>query len=56
MPIRRIAQIVHLKPTAIDAYKACHAAVWPSVLQQIQECNIRDCTQDDTRVKAISTC
>lgn len=44
MPTRRIAQIVHLKPTAIDAYKACHAAVWPEVLQQIQDCNIRDCT------------
>lgn len=43
MPTRRIAQIVHLKPTAIDAYKACHAAVWPEVLQQIQDCNIQDC-------------
>lgn len=43
MPTCRIAQIVHLKPTAIDAYKACHAAVWPEVLQQIQDCNIRDC-------------
>lgn len=44
MPARRIAQIVHLKPTAINAYKACHAAVWPEVLLQIQECNIHDCT------------
>lgn len=41
---RRIAQIVHLKPSAVDAYKQCHAAVWPEVLQQIQECNTRDCT------------
>lgn len=42
-PTRRVAQIVHLKPSAVDAYKACHAAVWPEVLQQIQDCNIRDC-------------
>jgi L-rhamnose mutarotase len=42
-PVRRIAQIVHLKPSAIEAYKECHANVWPEVLQQIKECNIRDC-------------
>ncbi|GAQ41794.1 DUF718 domain protein [Aspergillus niger] len=42
MPTRRIAQIVHLKPSAIAAYKECHANVWPEVLQQIKECNIRD--------------
>ncbi|KAL5049677.1 hypothetical protein BDW71DRAFT_152484 [Aspergillus fruticulosus] len=40
---RRIAQIVHLKPSAVAAYKECHANVWPEVLQQIKECNIRDC-------------
>ncbi|KAL2813708.1 hypothetical protein BJX63DRAFT_212906 [Aspergillus granulosus] len=42
--MRRIAQIVHLKPSALAAYKECHANVWPEVLQQIKECNIRDCT------------
>ncbi|KAL4934597.1 L-rhamnose mutarotase [Aspergillus undulatus] len=42
MPVRRIAQIVHLKPSALAAYKECHANVWPEVLQQIKECNIRD--------------
>ncbi|EAL90618.1 rhamnose mutarotase [Aspergillus fumigatus] len=41
-PVRRIAQIVHLKPSAVEAYKECHANVWPEVLQQIKECNIRD--------------
>ncbi|KAE8401776.1 hypothetical protein BDV37DRAFT_253940 [Aspergillus pseudonomiae] len=45
MPVRRIAQIVHLKPSALAAYKECHANVWPEVLQQIKECNIRDCMQ-----------
>lgn len=43
MPTRRIAQIVHLNPSAVAAYKECHANVWPEVLQQIKECNIRDC-------------
>ncbi|RAH64066.1 L-rhamnose mutarotase, partial [Aspergillus aculeatinus CBS 121060] len=41
-PTRRIAQIVHLKPAAVAAYKECHASVWPEVLRQIHECNIRD--------------
>ncbi|KAL1988873.1 hypothetical protein VTN96DRAFT_6862 [Rasamsonia emersonii] len=41
-PVRRIAQIVHLKPSTVEEYKECHANVWPEVLQQIRECNIRD--------------
>ncbi|KAJ6109357.1 hypothetical protein N7486_001591 [Penicillium sp. IBT 16267x] len=41
-PVRRIAQIVHLKPSAVAAYKECHANVWPEVLQQIKDCNIKD--------------
>ncbi|KAI0384594.1 rhamnose mutarotase [Hypomontagnella monticulosa] len=40
--IRRIAQIVKLKPEFIDKYKEVHAAVWPEVLQQIKVCNIQD--------------
>lgn len=39
---RRIAQIVRLKRDSIQAYKDCHAAVWPAVLKQIKECNISD--------------
>lgn len=42
-PVRRIAQIVYLKPSAVEAYKECHANVWPEVLQQIKDCNIIDC-------------
>ncbi|EPS25439.1 hypothetical protein PDE_00372 [Penicillium oxalicum 114-2] len=41
-PVRRIGQIVHLKPEAVAAYKECHAKVWPEVLKQIEDCNIRD--------------
>lgn len=39
---RRIAQIVRLKPSSLQAYKDCHAAVWPAVLAQINDCNITD--------------
>ncbi|KAI5795293.1 rhamnose mutarotase [Geopyxis carbonaria] len=41
-PIRRIAQIVYLKPFAVSAYKECHANVWPEVLERIKNSNIRD--------------
>ena len=39
---RRIAQIVRLKKSSLQAYKDCHAAVWPAVLAQIKDCNISD--------------
>lgn len=39
---RRIAQIVHLRLASLQAYKDCHAAVWPAVLEQIKACNISD--------------
>lgn len=39
---RRIAQIVRLKRESLQAYKECHDAVWPAVLQQIKDCNIVD--------------
>ena len=39
---RRIGQIIRLKRESLDAYKECHAAVWPAVLQQIKDCNISD--------------
>lgn len=39
---KRVAQIVRLKPGSLQAYKECHAAVWPAVLAQIKDCNISD--------------
>lgn len=39
---KRIAQIVRLKRDSLQAYKDCHAAVWPAVLRQIKDCNISD--------------
>jgi L-rhamnose mutarotase len=37
-----MAQTVRLRPSSLQAYKECHAAVWPAVLQQIKDCNISD--------------
>lgn len=42
-PGRRFAQVVKLKKECVDQYKACHAAVWPEVAQQIKQCGIEDC-------------
>ena len=40
--MRRFAQIIKVKPEALDEYKRIHAAVWPSVLQRIALCNIKN--------------
>ncbi|KAF2637227.1 rhamnose mutarotase [Massarina eburnea CBS 473.64] len=39
---RRIGQWLYLKPSEIEAYKKCHAEVWPKVLEQIKDSNIKD--------------
>jgi hypothetical protein len=43
-PPKRIHQIIKLKPEHYEAYKKCHAAVWPEVIEQIKKCHIEDCT------------
>ncbi|PSN69073.1 L-rhamnose 1-epimeras-like protein [Corynespora cassiicola Philippines] len=40
--VRRIGQMVYLKPEYLEEYKKCHAAVWPEVLEQIKDSNIKD--------------
>jgi hypothetical protein len=40
---RRMHQIVRLKPEYYEAYKKCHAEVWPEVKEQIRRSGIRDC-------------
>jgi L-rhamnose mutarotase len=40
--MQRVAQIIRLKPEAIDEYKRIHADVWPGVLAQIAECGIKN--------------
>lgn len=39
---RRFAQIIRLRPEHADEYVRLHAAVWPTILDKIQECGIRD--------------
>jgi L-rhamnose mutarotase len=34
--------VIGLKAEAEEQYKACHAAVWPGVLDMIRQCNIRN--------------
>jgi L-rhamnose mutarotase len=40
--VQRIAQIIALKPEAIEEYKRVHAAVWPGVLAQIAGSKIKN--------------
>ncbi|MBV9614231.1 MAG: L-rhamnose mutarotase [Ktedonobacteraceae bacterium] len=40
--MRRIGQIINVKPEAIEEYERIHAAVWPEVLATISACNIRN--------------
>jgi L-rhamnose mutarotase len=42
MTIRRIGQVIKLKPEAYTEYKRLHAAVWPEVLETIQRANLRN--------------
>jgi L-rhamnose mutarotase len=40
--LRRYAQIISLRPEDEAEYIRYHAEVWPTVLQTIAECNIRN--------------
>lgn len=40
---QRFGQFVYLKAECLEEYKKMHAAVWPEVLAQIEDSNIRDC-------------
>ena len=40
--MQRYGQVIGVKPDQLEAYKRYHAAVWPEVLDQIRECNIRN--------------
>ncbi|EED22245.1 DUF718 domain protein [Talaromyces stipitatus ATCC 10500] len=39
---RRIGQWIYLRAECIDEYKECHVKVWPAVLEQIKDSNIKD--------------
>lgn len=40
--MRRMGQIIKLKPEAIAEYERLHANAWPEVLEMISACNIRN--------------
>ena len=40
---RRYGQVVYLKAEYLEEYRKIHAAVWPEILAQIKDSNIRDC-------------
>ena len=42
MSVKRFGQVIGVKPEAYDEYVKAHAAVWPSILAKIAECNIRN--------------
>jgi L-rhamnose mutarotase len=40
--MRRFGMVLRVKPEATDQYKQYHAAVWPEVLDRIEQCGIRN--------------
>ena len=42
--MQRMGMVIGVKPDKIEEYKRLHAAVWPEVLAQIAQSNIRNYT------------
>ncbi|KAJ7063589.1 rhamnose mutarotase [Mycena amicta] len=42
MSVKRVCQLVKLKPAAEAEYRAIHAEVWPSVLSALEGANVID--------------
>ncbi|SHJ13375.1 L-rhamnose mutarotase [Shimia gijangensis] len=40
--MQRMAMVTGIKPEKIAEYKRLHANVWPDILDQISQCNIRN--------------
>jgi L-rhamnose mutarotase len=40
--MKRYGSVIGLHPEKLEEYKKLHAAVWPSVLEKINDCNIRN--------------
>jgi len=40
MPIKRIGQVIGIKPEEIDEYERLHAQAWPSIIKIIKQANI----------------
>ena len=39
--MKRVGQLIHIRPEKIAEYKRLHAEAWPEVLSIISACNIR---------------
>ena len=44
MGVRRVGQVIRVKPDAIEAYERLHAEPWPGVLEMLRAANVRDYT------------
>jgi len=42
MSVKRIAQVIGIRPQDIEEYERIHADVWPSVLATIKKANIQN--------------
>ena len=40
--MQRMAQVIQLRPQAVERYIEVHRAVWPEVLAKIAECQMRN--------------
>ncbi|HOW40397.1 MAG TPA: L-rhamnose mutarotase [Bacteroidales bacterium] len=40
--MKRIGQLIGVKPEHFEAYRRYHAAVWPEILDMIKKCNIQN--------------
>jgi L-rhamnose mutarotase len=40
--MKRFGHVIGIRPEKLEEYKRLHAAVWPSVLKMIGECNIHN--------------
>lgn len=40
--MKRLGQVIKVRPEKLEEYKRLHVAVWPDILKLIRECNIRN--------------
>ena len=40
--MKRIGQVIRIKPEMEERYKELHANAWPKVLEMIEKCNVRN--------------
>ena len=53
--MRRVGQVIDLRPDRIDDYEQLHAAVWPGVLAAIHGAHIRNYTIYRHRIRLFAS-